>query len=117
MTVNAIPLRCSVLLCPMEPNAETIGDRIFKLRKEKGISRGELAKDSGLAYSTLADIENGLQNSSTKLHKVAKRLNVRIEYLESGAPPIQETGGVREPGLERPIDKLKIHDVHCSRDG
>lgn len=94
----------------MEPTAETIGERILKRRKAKGISRGELAKLAGLAYSTLADIENGNQNSTTKLHKVAAALGVRIEWLETGALPMEQLG-------VRDAPRATTHGVHVEREG
>lgn len=71
---------------------ETIGDRIRRIRTKKGISRKTLERETGLAYSTIADIENGNQRSSTRLHKIAQALGVTIEELEDGTmspePPI-----------------------------
>lgn len=66
---------------------ETIGDRIRAERKAQGIERGDLAKSAGIAYTTLADLENGRSKSTTALHKVAKRLGVRPEWLETGKGP------------------------------
>ena len=65
----------------------TIGDRIKKARERKNISRMALARACGLAYSTIADLENGYQQSTTKLHKVAAALGMSVEELESGAAP------------------------------
>lgn len=54
------------------------------MREAKGISRADLAKAAGLAYSTLSDLEGGKARSTTVLHHIAARLGTRVEYLETG---------------------------------
>jgi len=48
------------------------------------MSRTELARLTGIPYPTLAGIENGDQDSTTRLHVIAKALGLRPEWLESG---------------------------------
>lgn len=74
----------------------TIGDRIKRARSERAsgkVSRKELASAAGIAYSTLADIENGYSTSTTVLHKIAKRLGTRVEWLETGKGPRESQVG------------------------
>jgi transcriptional regulator with XRE-family HTH domain len=72
----------------------TIGTRIRQAR-ESGpagkVSRKDLASAAGIAYSTLADIENGYAASTTRLHHIAKRLKVSVEWLETGKGGMSET--------------------------
>ena len=63
---------------------ETIGERIKRIRDAKGVSRGDLAKVVGLAYSSLSDLESGKARTTTVLHKIASALGVRVEWLETG---------------------------------
>lgn len=63
---------------------ETIGDRVLRLRKAQGIERKDLARDVGLSYSGLSDLESGKARTSTKLHRLAARLGVSSNYLEMG---------------------------------
>lgn len=65
----------------------TIGDRIRAEREAQGVDRKDLAKSAGIAYSTLADLEAGRSKSTTALHKIARRLGLRIEWLEYGKGP------------------------------
>lgn len=65
-------------------NMETIGNRIRTEREHQGVSRADLARAAGIATTTLSDLELGLSKSTTALHKIAKRLGVRPEWLESG---------------------------------
>lgn len=61
-----------------------IGARIKKARKVRELSRRKLSEMTGIPYPTLAGIENGDQESSTQLHHIAKKLVVRIDWLETG---------------------------------
>lgn len=67
----------------------TIGNRIKKIRTAKGVDVEALRKKSGLAKSTIYDLERGDSKSTTKLHLIAAALNVRTEYLETGKGPIE----------------------------
>jgi transcriptional regulator with XRE-family HTH domain len=64
-----------------------IGRNIKKARDRLGLSQGDLADRSGLAPSTISDLENERQKSTTKIHRVAKALNMTVEELERGDLP------------------------------
>lgn len=100
----------------MDRSADTVGNRIRKRREAKSLERKEFAKLVDIPYSTIAEIENGKQKSSTKLHRIASVLGVRVEWLETGAGPIEPTGGAQEPA---PIvtERHTRHDILVSRDG
>ena len=49
-----------------------------------------LAAACGLAESTVYGLLNGDMKSTTKLHLIARNLNVRPEWLETGAPPMRD---------------------------
>jgi phage repressor protein C with HTH and peptisase S24 domain len=70
---------------------QTVGDRIRAERQAKGVSRNELAQYAGLAYSTLADLENNKSGGTTVLHKIAERLGVRPNWLATGKGPKEGT--------------------------
>jgi len=63
----------------------SIGERIKDLRKSKEISRYRLSKDTGIPYTTLADIESGkvkdIRLENLKL--ISKALKVSIERLSA----------------------------------
>ena len=65
-------------------NMDTIGTRIRAEREAQDISRNELAKAAGIAPTTLSNLELGLSKSSTALHKIARRLGVYVDWLETG---------------------------------
>lgn len=61
-----------------------IGNKIKKLREEKRLTQQELAEEMGLAQSTIAMIESGKKEGSTKtLKKLADFFNISIDYLLS----------------------------------
>jgi transcriptional regulator with XRE-family HTH domain len=63
---------------------ETIGERIRRLRLERGLSQRELS-EPGISYAYLSRIEAGQRMPSLKaLRIVARKLGVSPEYIETG---------------------------------
>jgi transcriptional regulator with XRE-family HTH domain len=64
---------------------ETIGQRLKRLRLERGLSQRELAAP-GVSYAYISRIEAGTRQPSVKaLRKLAAKLAVSADYLESGS--------------------------------
>jgi len=62
-----------------------IAYQILKLRKQKGISQGELAKKIGTKQSDIARMESGQQNFTTDtLQKIASafKRDLKIEFIK-----------------------------------
>jgi len=67
-----------------EPGRETIGDRLRRLRLERGLSQRELAVQ-GVSYAYISRIEAGSRQPSVKaLRRLAAKLGVSPDYLETG---------------------------------
>lgn len=67
------------------PPGETIGQRLKRLRLERGLSQRELAAP-GVSYAYISRIEAGTRQPSVKaLRKLAAKLGVTADYLESGS--------------------------------
>jgi tetratricopeptide (TPR) repeat protein len=65
--------------------AETIGQRLRRLRLERGLSQRELA-GPGVSYAYISRIEAGARRPSVKaLRTLAPKLGVTVEYLETGS--------------------------------
>jgi transcriptional regulator with XRE-family HTH domain len=63
---------------------ETIGGRLRRLRLERGLSQRELAVP-GVSYAYISRIEAGTRQPSVKaLRKLAAKLEVSSDYLETG---------------------------------
>ena len=66
---------------------ETIGERIRRLRLERGLSLGKLAIP-GFSVTFISHVENGKRRPSVKaLRLIAPKLGVSVEYLEHGVDP------------------------------
>jgi transcriptional regulator with XRE-family HTH domain len=64
---------------------ESIGQRLRRLRTERSLSQRELA-EPGVSYAYISRIEAGTRQPSVKaLRKLARRLGVSAEYLETGS--------------------------------
>ena len=64
---------------------ETIGQRLKRLRQERGFSQRELAAP-GVSYAYISRIEAGSRQPSVKaLRKLAAKLGVAADYLETGS--------------------------------
>jgi transcriptional regulator with XRE-family HTH domain len=64
---------------------ETIGQRLRRLRTGKNLSQRELA-EPGVSYAYISRIEAGTRQPSVKaLRKLARKLRVTAEYLETGS--------------------------------
>jgi transcriptional regulator with XRE-family HTH domain len=69
----------------LSPTGETIGQRLKRLRLERGLSQRELAAP-GVSYAYISRIEAGTRQPSVKaLRKLAGKLGVSADYLETGS--------------------------------
>jgi len=72
----------------------TVGDRIKAMRKERDkMSRKRLEQLTGIGYSSIAELERGGQQTTTKLHLYAKALGVHEAWLATGKAPKYLTEG------------------------
>lgn len=61
-----------------------LGEKIKKIRKEKGLSQEQLATKSKLHRTYISDIERGDRNVSIRnIEKIAKALGITISDLLS----------------------------------
>src|SRR2546429_5953394 len=68
-----------------EPGVETVGQRLRRLRRERGLSQRELASP-GVSYAYISRIEAEARRPSVKaLRQLAPKLGVSVEYLETGS--------------------------------
>jgi tetratricopeptide (TPR) repeat protein len=84
--------------------AETIGERLRRLRTERQLSQRELS-EPGVSYAYISRIEANTRTPSVKaLRKLARKLGVSPEYLETGS----ELGPVEQRELELADAELKL---------
>lgn len=63
---------------------DTFGSRVRALRERRQIKAKDLAALTGIAYSTLKEIENERQHSTTKMPNLVRALETNAKYLETG---------------------------------
>ena len=71
---------------------KSLGDRVRQTRARRGMTRKQLARDSGVSERYLAQIEAGQGNISVLvLRQLAKALNVSVDVLliEDPEPPVE----------------------------
>jgi XRE family transcriptional regulator, aerobic/anaerobic benzoate catabolism transcriptional regulator len=71
---------------------KSLGDRVRQSRARRGMTRKQLARDSGISERYLAQIESGHGNISVLLlRQLAKALNVSVDVLlfEDPEPPVE----------------------------
>ncbi len=78
---------------------QTVGARLKRLRLERGLSQRDLSSP-GITYAYISRIEAGARTPSVKaLRRIAGKLGVTVEHLETGEPtPVER--GVADAGLE-----------------
>src|SRR5205807_2295582 len=87
-----------------EPQVETIGQRLRRLRTERRLSQRELSSP-GVSYAYISRIEAGTRQPSVKaLRMLARKLGVSAEYLETGS----ELGAEEERELRLADAELKL---------
>src|SRR5439155_519227 len=70
---------------PLPAAGETIGQRLKRLRLERRLSQRELSAP-GVSYAYISRIEAGTRQPSVKaLRRLAAKLGVSAEYLETGS--------------------------------
>ena len=78
-------MRKGMRLDSLPAAGETIGERLKRLRLERGFSQRELAAP-GVSYAYISRIEAGTRQPSVKaLRRLAVKLNVSADYLERGS--------------------------------
>jgi transcriptional regulator with XRE-family HTH domain len=82
---------------PAAPN-ETIGERLRRVRIERGLTQRSLACD-GVSHAHISRIEAGTREASVKaLRILAARLGVSADYLEHGADQVDRASIERALG-------------------
>src|SRR5437588_4887689 len=69
---------------PPDLQAESIGERLKRLRLERALSQRDLSAP-GVSYAYISRIEAGARTPSVKaLRMLARKLGVSVEFLETG---------------------------------
>lgn len=66
--------------------------KLFKLMIDRDIKKGDLVKQSGVAYSTLLKLSNGDNVNMGVLEKICLALNCNLEDIAEIVPDSPENG-------------------------
>lgn len=62
----------------------SIGERVLKIRTERKLSQAKLAKEVGVTQQLIGQIENGENQGTKHIVRIAAALGVSVLWLESG---------------------------------
>lgn len=83
--------------------AATLGERILEQRSKRGLGLSELAKLAKVGLSTLMRYENGQRGTKNPplqtVERIARALNVRVEYLQHGTGDVEADPTARHATL------------------
>lgn len=66
----------------MKPLNKKIGEKLKKIRTQKGMSQGDIAKKLGVHRSYISGIERGIRNPTVKnMERLADALGVDVSAL------------------------------------
>src|SRR5207302_2856331 len=104
MSVVHANIRASVGQRPEDLQHEPIGARLKRLRLSRGLSQRDLSSP-GVSYAYISRIEAGARTPSVKaLRMLAARLEVSVEYLETG----REIGDAEQRELKLSDAELEL---------
>lgn len=80
--------------------SKTIGERIKEMRIKSGLTQQKLSDLTSISYTTISNYETGKKEVGLfNLSKIAKALNVSIDYLYNGAE-VDMLNGIDDRGLK-----------------
>lgn len=101
-------------LPPLDLGKETLGERLSRIRKEKGVTQVELADRVGIAQNPVSAYECGrLRLQAEMVIRFARELGVSADELLGLKRTAEETGTIRNRRLRRcvlEIEKLPRRD-------
>lgn len=90
----------------LQDERETIGQRLARLRRERGLTQAELAEQLDVAQPVLSDYERGeLRLHGQLIVKLTRILRVSADEL-LGLEPLKSTGPVKNRQLLRRLQQL-----------
>jgi len=68
---------------------QTVGERIYKIRKEARLTQAEFAKEFGISTNYVGQLELGKRNPGPRLIKdICSAYQIRVEWAETGNGPM-----------------------------
>lgn len=91
----------------LKPNEETVGERLARFRRERGITQAELGEALNLAQPNISDYERGVFRLNADLIlKITELLKVSADELLGLKPP-KAVRSVRNIRLARRLEEIE----------
>ena len=105
--VGRVPRKSSLKLPPLDLGDESLGQRIARLRKQKGFTQVELAEKIGIIQSLVSDYERDrLRPHPDMIVRLALALDVSADEILGLSAPKIKNGAVKNRRLQR-----RLHDI------
>jgi transcriptional regulator with XRE-family HTH domain len=105
--MDAMPRRSRLKLPPLNLGKETIGQRIARLRKERGYTQAELSERMGLIQALISDYERDkLRLHAEMVVRLARALEISSDEL-LGIKPSKKNGSKPSLRLLRRSQKIE----------
>jgi transcriptional regulator with XRE-family HTH domain len=99
-------------LPPLDAGPESIGQRLARLRKERGFTQIEVADKIGIIQSLVFSYENGVLNLKAEMAvRFARALDVGVEELLDGAKPRADAAKPNRRVLRR-LERIEALPSH-----
>ena len=100
---------------PKIDEKESIGDRLARLRSERGYSQRDLARETGISHRMIAYYEKQAQYPPTHVLPIlAKALGISLDQL-FGMDKIKKDGNNKDMRLWRRFSQIEKFDVKEKR--
>jgi transcriptional regulator with XRE-family HTH domain len=89
-------------------NTETLGQRIARLRREKGLTQAELAERLKVSQPVVSDYENNvIRLPADVVVQIAGWLNASADELLGFKTPANSSGGIKNRRLYRRMQEIE----------
>jgi len=89
-TAFVMPKASKLQLMPLPPSDETPGQRLARIRRERGFTQIELAEKTGMVQTLVSDYERGkLRLNADMILRFATALEVSTDALLQPAGPVE----------------------------
>jgi SOS-response transcriptional repressor LexA len=90
----------------------SLGERLKKARKDKGVTQTELAECVGVSQAAIAGLELRKGNKSGFTSQIADCLEINVQWLATGTGQMEKP----EPTPVTQIPVIRWTDIHCWQD-
>jgi transcriptional regulator with XRE-family HTH domain len=109
LTLPPIPWQVDVSMAARTQDTETLGRRIARLRREKGLTQAELAQRLQVSQPVVSDYENDvIRLPADVVVQIAQILAASTDELLGVKPPVARSGaGIKNRRLYRRMQEIE----------